>query len=162
MTRTTDIDLLRAALDAADAVLAAREDEMLTTDEWDALEHAVAACSEPPADQRQESFAIEERTLVRRVVPLRGEPYDHRCDQDAYESVAASIDEMNSASFVLEDIRKAANIPWTQAAVAFAFLKERGCVTAVHGRRHAAASGGVYADAMIEWHALREGAPGSA
>ena len=37
---------LHDVLAAAEAVLAAREAEMLTTDEWDALEHAVAAATE--------------------------------------------------------------------------------------------------------------------
>jgi len=39
---------LHDVLNAAEAVLAAREAEMLTSDEWDALAHAVAAATEPP------------------------------------------------------------------------------------------------------------------
>jgi len=34
-------------LAAARALLAARADEMVTADEWEALERAVAACDEP-------------------------------------------------------------------------------------------------------------------
>lgn len=38
-------DRLQAVLDAADAGLAARRDEMLTIEEWAALARAVAACT---------------------------------------------------------------------------------------------------------------------
>lgn len=41
-------------------------------------------------------------------------------------------------------------------AVAIAFLKKRGCVVPVHGRRHAAASPAVCEDAMIEYRAPAE------
>ncbi len=55
----------------------------------------------------------------------------------------------------------AGNVPWTQAAVAVAFLKRRSAIMPTVRRKHVAASSGVFEDAMIEWHALREGAPGS-
>ena len=51
--------------------------------------------------------------------------------------------------------------PHTQVMTAMAFLKERGCIVPARERRHRAASDFVYEDALIEWHALREGAPGS-
>jgi len=47
-------------------------------------------------------------------------------------------------------------LPWTQVAVAVAFLKERGCIRPTHGRKHEAATGDVFLDAMTEFHALRE------
>lgn len=107
-----------------------------------------------------ESFAVEDGFPVRRVVPKRGTPYEHRCPLDAYEAVAHAIDEMAREAFTLDDIHARTDLPWTQAAVAFAFLKERGCVLPAHGRRHKAApgnaDGGVHVDAMIEVHALRE------
>lgn len=56
----SDIDRLRDVLDAATALLAAREDEMLTADEWDALEHAVAACSAVFEDAMIEWHALRE------------------------------------------------------------------------------------------------------
>ena len=49
----------------------------------------------------------------------------------------------------------------TQMMTAMAFLKERGCIVPARERRRQAASDFVYEDALIEWHALREGAPGS-
>ena len=61
--------------------------------------------------------------------------------------------------FNLEDLRHAANIPWSQAAVAFAFLKERSVVLPAGGRNHAAAGATPYEDAMVEFHALREKGP---
>ena len=59
-------DQLEILLDAAERLLNAREVQMLTTEEWDALEHAVAACNEPPANERTETFAVDAtRALVR-------------------------------------------------------------------------------------------------
>ena len=153
---------LDALLDAAERLLNAREVQMLTTEEWDALEHAVAACNEPPANERTETFTVDAtaggRALVRSVVPMKGEPYQHRCPEDAFEAVAHAVAEATSP-FNLEDLRHAANIPWTQAAVAFAFLKERSVVVPAGGRNHAAAGATPYEDAMIEFHALREKGP---
>ncbi len=146
---------LHDVLNAAEAVLAAREAEMLTSNEWDALEHAVAAATEPPVDERDETFTIKDRALVRRVVPREGQPYEHRCPQEAFEAIAAAVEE-TAGGFVLEDLRRATQLPWTQVAVAIAFLKERGCVVPTHGRKHAAASTGVYEDALTEYHALHE------
>lgn len=151
----TELDRLREVVTAAEAVLAARENQMLTTDEWDALKHAVAAATQPPPDERDETFAVEDGALVRRVVPRRGQPYEHRCPQAAFEAAAHAIAEL-PAGFVLKDVRRAAEITWTEAAVAVAFLKERGCVVPVHGRKHAAAATCVYEDAMTEYHALHE------
>ncbi len=151
----TELDRLREVVSAAEAVLAARENQMLTAEEWDALEHAVAAATQPPPDARDETFAVEDGALVRRVVPRKGQPYEHRCPQDAFEAAAHAIGEL-ADGFVLEDVRRAAEITWTQAAVVLAFLKERGCVVPVHGRKHAAASATVFEDAMIEYHALYE------
>lgn len=151
----SELDRLREVLNAAEAVLAARENQMLTTDEWDALEHAVAAATQPPPDERDETFAVEDGALVRRVVPRKGQPYEHRCPQDAFEAAAHAIGEL-AGGFVLEDVRRAAEITWTQAAVVLAFLKERGCVVPVHGRKHAATSSTVFEDAMTEYHALYE------
>lgn len=152
----TSPDLLYAVLDAAERVLSAREDRMLTSEEWDALEHAVAACREPPPSERQETFAAEHGSLVRRVIPKKGEPYEHRCSQEVFEAVAHAIEEMGSEPFTCEDIRNKEQQPWTQVAVAVAFLKERGLLEPVHGRRHTAVSGYTFEDAMVEYHALRE------
>ena len=47
----TSDDTLRAVLDAAQRLLAAREDGMVTAAEWDALQEAVEACQHPrPSD----------------------------------------------------------------------------------------------------------------
>lgn len=136
-TRAQLESLLESLLDAAERLLSARENQMLTTEEWDALEHAVAACSEPDAKARTETFTVDDaKALVRSVVPMNVEPYQHRCPYDAFEAVAYAIAEANSG-FNLEDLRSAANVPWSQAAVAFAFLKERSVVVPAGGRNHA-------------------------
>lgn len=107
-----------------------------------------------------ETFAVEDGFLVRRVTPRRGEPYEHRCPLEALEEVAYTIDEQEQA-FTLAELQAATELPFTQVAVALAFLKERGCLIPAHGRKHKPASNDVYLDAMTEYHALREGAPGA-
>ncbi|MBL8746455.1 MAG: hypothetical protein JNK58_08890 [Phycisphaerae bacterium] len=150
---------LEAVLDAVERLLNAREAQMVTSEEWDAVEHAVAACSEPPTNERAETFTVDDaRDLVRSVAPVKGERYQHRCPADAFEAVAHAVAEAKRR-FNLEDLRRAANIPWTQAAVAFAFLKERSVVVPAGGRSHAAASATPFEDAMVEYHALREKGP---
>ena len=92
---TTFDELLRAA----EAVLAARESQMLTSEEWDALEHAVAAATQPPpGTARDEVFTVNEDILTRSVTPARGTPYQHTCDKDVFESVAHAIDELVRAA----------------------------------------------------------------
>jgi len=112
-----------------------------------------------------ESFVIENGVLIRRVAPRRGTPYEHTCSKRVYDDVAFAIEQIGAATFTGEDVRerieKPLTIPFTQVYTALAFLKERGCIVPAHGRRHRAACDFVYEDAMIEWHALREGAPGS-
>ena len=112
----------------------------------------------PPAD---ETFAVEDGLLVRRVVPSAtsrraSKPYVHTCTQQVYEEVAYAIDQLDGGTFTGESIREAIDAPFTQVMVAMAFLRERGCITTTHGRKNAAASTFLYEDAMLEWHALRE------
>lgn len=109
---------------------------------------------------RNETFAVEDGFLVRRVVPRRGTPYEHRCPTDAFENIAWTIEE-HDGPFTLDDLQRVTNLPFTQIAVTLAFMKERGCLAPVHGRKHRAATGCVHLDAMTEFHALREGAPGA-
>jgi len=98
--------------------------------------------------ERIESFSIENDLLVRRVVPLRGTPYEHRCSREVFEAVAHAVEEAEGP-FVMEDIRTRERQPWTQVAVAMAFLRERGLVERVHGRQLAAAPGYAFEDAMV-------------
>ena len=111
-----------------------------------------------PLDER---YAVEDSALVRRVRPRRGTPYEHRCLKESYEQVAHTIDERGSEPFTLEDLQAKTRLPFTQVAVALAFMKERGVVVVAHGRRSRAASESVHLDAMIEYWALAEHAPGS-
>ena len=162
MTTKHDHHALHAVLRAAEAVLAAREDQMLTCEEWDALAHAVAEANEPPAIQRDESFRIEGGVLIRSVMPAptsggrRRQPYEHTCEQESYEAVAHAIDEMGAASFTAEEIRQRAEAAWTPVTVAIAFLKERSLIIPSVRRRHVAASRCLFEDAMVVWHGLCE------
>jgi hypothetical protein len=109
---------------------------------------------------RDDAFAVDDGFLVRRVAPARGTPYEHRCSADAFENIAWAIEE-HQGPFTLNELQRVTELPFTQVAVALAFLKERGCITPVHGRKHKAASAGLHLDAMTEFHAQREGAPGA-
>ena len=100
-----DDTALREVLSAAEAVLAARENQMLTSEEWDALAHAVAAATQP-IDGPNETFSVRESVLTRSVVPKRGTPYQHTCDQDVFEAVTHLIDELNGATFTYEEVRQ--------------------------------------------------------
>jgi hypothetical protein len=120
---------------------------------------------------REETFAVDAHSgsLLRRVTPRRGAPYEHACTKAVYDDVAYAIEQLGNASFTIEDVRLKAGggdeeqaPPWTQVTVAVAFLKERGCIVPARERKHIAATDFVYEDALIEYHALREGSPGSA
>jgi len=58
--------------------------EVLASEEWDALEHAVADATQPPADEREETFTVNANILTRAVTPAsgRGDPYQHTCDRE--------------------------------------------------------------------------------
>lgn len=106
-------------------------------------------------------FSIDQDSgaLIRSATPPGGRPYEHRCPMPALEEVAWQFDEA-SDPLTIQLIHDATSLPFTQVAVALAFLKERGCVRTLHGRKSVAASRACYEDAMIEYHALREGIPG--
>lgn len=111
-----------------------------------------------------ETFTIDgpSGSLLRRVVPRRGQPYEHVCTRAVYEDVAMAIDCLEGAAFTIETIVSvigggviARTPPITQVATAIAFLKERSCIMPGRQRKHIAASEFVHIDAMIEYHALR-------
>lgn len=109
---------------------------------------------ETPTSFLAESFSVDRDHLVRNVVPRNGTPYEHRCSRAVYEEVAHTAEEMQSG-ITLDRIQGVTGLPFTQVAVALAFMKERGCLSPEHGRTHAAPDG-LHLDAMLEFHALRE------
>lgn len=156
---------LEGVLVAAEALLDARDNQMLTQVEWDAVRSAVAAVNEQrPAAPRSDTFSVVENVMFRRVAPApgsRAKPYQHTCDQTTFEEVAHAIDELHGATFTFEEIRDLIDAPFTQVAVAVAFMKQRGLIDPAHRRRCVAATDDMHLDAMCEWHALREGSTGS-
>ena len=108
--------------------------------------------------QRSETFEVLDGHLVRKVVPRTGEPYLHRCSVTTFEQVAHAIDEVGDGGFTLETIVAGEDLPFTQVAVALAFLKERGIIVTRYRRNYAATHTGVHLDAMTEYHALEAGA----
>lgn len=105
--------------------------------------------------ERNETFEIEDDHLIRRVVPPRGEPYEHRCPRTSFEQVAHAIDEAGGEGFTLELLVEREDLPFTQVAVALAFLKERGIVETRY-RRNYAATPCAHLDAMTEYFALAQ------
>jgi len=108
--------------------------------------------------KRDECFAVLDGHLVRKVAPRRGQPYEHRCPVAALDRVAQAIDELGDEPFTLETIVLKEDMPWTQVAVAVAFLKERGIIDTRSRRNYTATTSGVHLDAMTEYFALEAGA----
>ena len=86
-----------------------------------------------------------------------GEPYEHRCPKASVEQVAHAVDELASEGSTLESLVQREGLPFTQVAVAPAFLKERGIVETRY-RRNYAATGAVHLDAMTEYFSLAQNA----
>ena len=109
-----------------------------------------------PAKERTETFFVDDaRRLVRSVVPASGDPYQHTCTEKSYTDGLYTSDEL-AVPFCGETLAKIAGVPLTQAAVALAFLKERGCVVDAAKRLNKKADAWVFEDGMVEYHALRE------
>ncbi len=109
----------------------------------------------PTTRERIETFEVRDGRLVRRVVPARGKPYEHRCPRESFETIAHAVDEFGEAGFTLETLVEREALPFTQVAVALAFLKECGLIERRY-RRNYAATDRVHLDAMTEFHALAE------
>mgnify|MGYP001359709248 CR=1 FL=1 len=95
---------------------------------------------------RTETFSVEGTTLVRSVVPdparTKTGPYAHRCRYEDFLKIIAALDDAGNEGFTIGT-----------------FLKARSIIVPIHGKRPAAAGDDLVNDAMIEYHALREGAP---
>jgi hypothetical protein len=83
---------------------------------------------------RVETLAIEDGCLVRKVVPRRGEPYEHRCPLAAYRELAWAAIDLAADGFTVETLADQVRSrpreerddrePWasyTNAAVVIAF-----------------------------------------
>ena len=88
---------------------------------------------------RDETFTVLDGYLVRTVVPARGRPYKHRFSRASFEQVAHAVDEIGDKGLTLETLIVHERLPFTQVAVALAFLRERSIL-----------------DAMTEFYALAE------
>ncbi len=145
---------LRAVFDAADALLAAREAQMVTRQEWDDLNHAVTAAHGAEASERLEFFAVEGDHLIRRVAPENGMPYERRCPQGAFEAVVRAVADCGPDGFVLADLCRRSGVSRALAGVAFAFLKARGRIANKGRRMHVATRGFRVAAAVADYQAL--------
>lgn len=105
---------------------------------------------------RSAAFTVEAGMLLQSVTPAKGRPYRHACTIEALTAVAHAIDEADNDGIGMEAIRTTTGLPWTQIAVAAAFMLERGCIAKGFRRRYVPTSGDTFLDAMTEYHALRE------
>ncbi len=102
-----------------------------------------------------ENFVVADDHLVRKVVPRRGDPYQHRCPRASLERVAYAAEELGAKGFTLEFVAQREDLPFTHVAVTLAFLRERG-ILEVRYRWNYAATNSVHLDAMTEFFALAE------
>ena len=118
--------------------------------------------------KRSETFAVEDGHLVRKVVPRRGDTYEHRCSLDAYRELTWAAIDLAADGLTVESLADQVRSrpreehdnsePWasfTNAAVAIAFWKARGLLD-IRCRRNYVDDGFFFEDAMIEFHALAE------
>ena len=85
----------------------------------------------PTTPERDETFEVVDKHLVRKVVPARGRPYEHRCPLAAFEQIAHTAEELGAQGFTLESLleyeRNAGrDVTFTNIAVALAFLRRAG------------------------------------
>jgi hypothetical protein len=104
---------------------------------------------------RTVEFLADDDGALKRVVQLSdGRQYVHRCTREVFEAVAFAYED--GQGHTMEEIADALNAPFTQVNVAVEFLKERGVIEVRAKRKSYAASGCIFEDAMIEYHALLE------
>lgn len=115
-----------------------------------------------------EIFAVTDGHLVRKVVPRRGKPYEHRCPLAAYRELVWAAIDLAAGGFTVETLADRVRNrprephddrePWasyTNAAVAIAFWKDLG-MPDTRRRRNYVEDEFFFEDAMIEYHALAE------
>jgi len=107
-----------------------------------------------PSIHERQAFNVELGHLVRTVTRRDGGTYSHRCSLESYKAVAHFIDENGAAGVTTGMLWEAVpDVPCTQASVAVAFMKERGCLEARY-RRLFPTSAVFVEDALLEYHAL--------
>jgi len=100
------------------------------------------------------TFRVSAGHLVRTVELQDGRSYTQRCSLEAYKEVAWCLEDHADEGVTTTSLWEALpDVPCTQASVALDFLKERGCVR-TEFRRSFPASGFLFKDAMVEYHAL--------
>jgi hypothetical protein len=109
-------------------------------------------------DDRQ-TFHVELGHLVRWVAMRDGRTYSHRCSLPSYQAVVHHFEAHGEDGVTTAMLWEALDeVPCTQASVAVAFLKQRGCLE-VRGRRMFPTSKVFVEDALTEFHALAEEPP---
>lgn len=102
----------------------------------------------------RQTFRVELGHPLRRVTKNDGKRYYHRCSLESYTAVAHCVEEHADQGVTTPLLWDALpDVPCTQASVALAFMKERGCQEARY-RRLFPMSHVFFEDAMLEWHAL--------
>ncbi len=150
---------LADVLRAAQSLLTARQDQMLTSQEWERLARAVEA-AEPPAPLPADAtvrFAFDKRSgLTRALVARDGEVlHRQRADADAFAAIAEYA-QCQRGAFFIDDVVTDLCLPDRAAAHAtLEFLLESGFLERSGGIAFASATGNEFsAAAEAALHAL--------
>lgn len=101
--------------------------------------------------QAPRSFSIDDDNMLVMIVEGKYTSYKHRCSRETYNSVVEAFDDFRKHS--IEEIANDLDLPWTQTAVAVAFLKEKSLLE-VNNRRNKATKQEIYEHAQEEWEYL--------
>ncbi len=103
------------------------------------------------------TFAVLDGHLVRTTTGSDGRTYTQRCSRAIYETVAHAVDEtpMEGQGTTGQEIARREAVPFTQANIAFEFMKERS-VLVVRCKRGYPACTTAFEDAMIEFTYLAD------
>ena len=105
-------------------------------------------------------FSVEYGYLVMHATARStGTPYRHACPLASYEAVVQALAEAGPGGITRVGLHEATGLPWTRIQVALLFLYERSIVERAGPRErlYVPTTATVYEDAMVEYHALREG-----
>ena len=108
----------------------------------------------------QQTFTVEGGHLVQRVIPTGGQPYQNRCPESAYRTIARAVEEAAEAArpFTIAELTEATGVPHTAVQTALAFFQVRGLITngpSETGRPKRVADPGFdCAEALDEWARL--------
>lgn len=113
----------------------------------------------PRTDFTNVAFSVDDGNLIMDAQARAGHPYRHTCPLESLTAIAHAIEAAGKGGVSREDLHERTGIAWTRINVALVFLDERSIVERAgkRGRLVVLASRTLVEDALVEYHALREG-----